>query len=75
MTPVLGSATAEAGDKIAQNARALAAELLETAEQDIRFEEGLYLDTKSNRSIRIEELVIRTADSDADHPLNMKKQL
>jgi carbon-monoxide dehydrogenase large subunit len=72
MTPVLGSATAEAGDKIAQNARALAAELLETAEQDIRFEEGLYLDTKSNRSIRIEELVIRTADEDADHPLNMK---
>lgn len=72
MAPVLGSATAEAGDKIAQNAKALAAELLECQEADIRFEDGLYLDSKSNKSIRIEELVMRTAPETGPHPLNLK---
>ena len=70
MTAVLGSATAVAAAKIIDLAKPFAAEALECGEDDLNFNDGLFLRQDTNRSIAIEDLVRQLAISGEKHRLN-----
>ncbi len=71
MTAILGSATAEAAAKIITAALPYAAQFLETSEDQIHFEDGLFIAQNTNRSIDLEHLVTKLAVVGQPHPLNI----
>ena len=70
MTAVLGSATAMAAAKIIDIAVPLAAEMLNCDADALVFYDGLFLVKDTNRSLAIEDLVRRLAQSNQNHLLN-----
>ena len=71
MTAILGSATAEAAAKIIAAALPYAAQSLQSSEDQIRFEDGLFIVENTNHSIDFEDLVKKLAVAGQSHLLNI----
>ena len=66
MTVLIGSAATEATGVILELARPLAAQKLDCGQDNLVFDDGIFADKTSNRSISLEDLVIALADDKAD---------
>ena len=74
MSAVLGSTVFEASKIILQKAIIKSAELLNSKENEISFEDGIFKTNISNKTIRIEELVDMLVDENSEHPFNIVHQ-
>ncbi|MDC3311647.1 xanthine dehydrogenase family protein molybdopterin-binding subunit [Alphaproteobacteria bacterium] len=72
MTVILGSATAQAAEKILQRAKPLAADLLNCNELEIEFEEGIFRHAQTNDTVTIEQLAKSLFRDDGPHPFDIK---
>ncbi len=72
MTAVLGSTVAEVAAHTLQAARPYAAEALNCEEGKLVFVDGIFSASGTNRSITIEDLVLRLVPDNGDHPFNIK---
>jgi len=72
MTAVLGSTVAEVAAHTLQAARPYAAEALNCEEGELVFVDGIFSASGTNRSITIEDLVLRLVPDNGDHPFNIK---
>ena len=72
MTAILGSAVAEVAAKTIATARPHAADLLDCTEDELVYFEGVFSAPNTNRSMTIEDLVMRVAPASGDHPFNLK---
>ncbi|NCF48404.1 MAG: molybdopterin-dependent oxidoreductase [Bacteroidetes bacterium] len=72
MTTLLGSAVAEVAARTLASARPHAAEALDCSEDDLVVIDGIFSAKNTNRSITIEDLVLRLVPSEGDHPFNIK---
>ena len=53
-----GSAFHNATDKVVEKARAIAAHMLQVSEDDLKFEEGVFSTSKTNRTLSVKEIAI-----------------
>ena len=72
MTVIQGSATAEAAEKISKKAEPFAAEFLECDLNEIEFEDGIFRQVNTNKTISIEYLSKILFNNDEVHPFNLK---
>ena len=72
MTAVLGSTVAEVAARTLEAARPYAAEVLMCDEGELVFVDGIFSASGTNRSITIEDLVLRLVPDSGDHPFNIK---
>ena len=73
MTVLIGSAATEASGAIIDLARPLAAKKLDCAAENLIFDDGIFADKASNRSITLEDLVIAVADDETQHVLDTRQ--
>ena len=73
MTVLIGSAADEASGNIIELARPKAAQKLDCAPENLLFDDGIFADKTSNKSITLEDLVIALADDDAQHVLDTRQ--
>jgi carbon-monoxide dehydrogenase large subunit len=73
MTVLIGSAATKASGAIIDLARPLVAEKLDCAAENLIFDDGIFADKTSNRSITLEDLVIALADDGTQHVLDMRQ--
>lgn len=71
MTAVLGSTVAEVAARTLDKARPHAAEALDCNPDDLVFIDGIFSAQGTNRSITIEDLVLRLVPESGDHPFNI----
>ena len=74
MTAILGSAVAEVAAKTLEKARPLAAEILDCEADELVYLDGLFSAPQTNHSITIEDLVMRLAPANGNHPFDIKHQ-
>jgi carbon-monoxide dehydrogenase large subunit len=65
-----GSAFHMATEKVVEKARAIAAHMLEVEEGDLKFEEGVFSTSKTNRTLSVKEIAIASAN-----PANLPKRM
>ena len=73
MTALIGSAAAEASASIIELARPLAAQKLDCTLDDLAFDDGIFADKASNRSITLADLVISLADEKTPHMFDIRQ--
>ncbi len=69
-----GSAFHNATEKVVEKARAIAAHMLQVAEDDLKFEEGVFSTSKTNRTLSVKEIAI-AAINPANLPAGMEPGL
>jgi len=72
MTPLLGSAVAQVADLTVAAAMPHAAAALECESEEVIFADGLFSAPGTNRSITIEDLVLRLVPDEGAHPFDIK---
>ena len=75
MTAVLGSTVAEAGGLIIDRARSDAASHLDSAEDSISFDDGIFTAAGTNQSVTLEELVLIAGRDQSPHPYSLKHSM
>ncbi len=69
-----GSAFHNATDKVVEKARAIAAHMLQVSEDDLKFEDGVFSTSKTNRTLSVKEIAI-AAINPANLPAGMEPGL
>jgi carbon-monoxide dehydrogenase large subunit len=69
-----GSAFHVATEKVVEKARAIAAHMLQVEEGDLKFEEGVFSTSKTNRTLTVKEIAVASA-SPANLPKDMEPGL
>ena len=72
MAAVLGSTVAEVAARTLESARPHAAEALDCDVDELVFVDGIFSASGTNRSITIEDLVLRLVPDGGDHPFNIR---